>query len=66
MAAAEIADHHYDGHMKSKEDTVAGINTFPETLLELSKGERFGKLGLPVTADLHSNCYDLYLHNHVR
>ena len=52
--------------MKSKEDTVTGINTFPETLLELSKGERFGKLGLPVTADLHLNCYDSYLHNHVR
>jgi len=32
-------------------DVVAGIDTFPETLLKLFKGENFGKLVLQV-ADL--------------
>jgi NADPH-dependent curcumin reductase CurA len=34
--------------MKSKEDVVVGLNTFPDTLLKLFKGENFGKLVLQV------------------
>ena len=34
--------------MKSREDVVAGIDTFPETLLKLFRGENFGKLVLQV------------------
>ena len=37
--------------MKSKEDIVAGINTFPETLLKLFNRENFGKLVLQVAVD---------------
>ncbi len=33
-----------DGALKSKEDIVDGIETFPETLLKLFNGENFGKL----------------------
>jgi NADPH-dependent curcumin reductase CurA len=32
------------GKLKSKEDIVDGIETFPETLLKLFSGENFGKL----------------------
>jgi len=34
--------------MKSKEDVVQGLDTFPETLLKLFNGENFGKLVLEV------------------
>lgn len=37
-----------DGRMKSKEDVVKGLDTFPETLLKLFNGENFGKLVLQV------------------
>lgn len=37
-----------DGKMKSKEDIVAGIETFPDTLLKLFRGENLGKLILQV------------------
>ena len=37
-----------DGGMKSKEDVVKGLDTFPETLLKLFNGENFGKLVLQV------------------
>jgi len=37
--------------MKSKEDVVVGLDTFPETLLKLFNGENFGKLVLQVAAD---------------
>jgi NADPH-dependent curcumin reductase CurA len=33
-----------EGKLKSKEDIVDGLETFPETLLKLFSGENFGKL----------------------
>ena len=46
VAVAELAGYLKDGRMKSKEDVVVGMNTFPETLLKLFNGENFGKLVL--------------------
>ena len=37
-----------DGRLKSREDIVEGLETFPETLLRLFTGENFGKLILKV------------------
>jgi len=34
----------HQGKLKSKEDIVNGLETFPETLLKLFTGENFGKL----------------------
>ena len=51
LAVAEMAGYLKDGRMKSKEDVVHGINTFPETLLKLFNGENFGKLVLQVAVD---------------
>ena len=48
IAVAEMATYLKDGRMKSKEDVVVGLNTFPETLLKLFNGENFGKLVLQV------------------
>ena len=48
IAVAELAGYLKDGRMKSKEDVVAGLDTFPETLLKLFNGENFGKLVLQV------------------
>ena len=48
IAVKELAGYLKDGRMKSKEDIVAGIDTFPETLLKLFNGENFGKLVLEV------------------
>jgi NADPH-dependent curcumin reductase len=48
LAIAEMALYLKDGRMKSKEDVVVGLNTFPETLLKLFNGENFGKLVLEV------------------
>ena len=48
LAVAEMAGYLKDGHMKSKEDVVVGLDTFPETLLKLFNGENFGKLVLRV------------------
>ena len=48
LAIAEMAGYLKDGRMKSKEDVVHGIDTFPETLLKLFNGENFGKLVLQV------------------
>jgi NADPH-dependent curcumin reductase CurA len=48
QAVAELAGYLKDGRMKSKEDVVAGLDTFPETLLKLFNGENFGKLVLRV------------------
>jgi NADPH-dependent curcumin reductase CurA len=39
------------GKLKSREDIVEGIATFPETLLKLFKGENTGKLVLKVAAE---------------
>ena len=48
LAVAEMAGYLKDGRMKSKEDVVVGLDTFPETLLKLFNGENFGKLVLRV------------------
>ena len=48
IAVAELAGYLKDGRMKSKEDVVVGLQTFPETLLKLFNGENFGKLVLQV------------------
>ena len=48
LAIAEMAGYLNDGRMKSKEDVVVGLDTFPETLLKLFNGENFGKLVLQV------------------
>ena len=48
LAVAEMAGYLKDGRMKSREDVVVGLNTFPETLLKLFNGENFGKLVLQV------------------
>ncbi len=41
---ADMAKWLADGSLKSREDIVDGIETFPETLMKLFKGENFGKL----------------------
>ena len=48
IAVAELAGYLKDGRMKSREDVVVGLATFPETLLKLFNGENFGKLVLQV------------------
>ena len=48
IAIAELAGYLKDGRMKSREDTVFGLETFPEALLKLFRGENFGKLVLQV------------------
>jgi NADPH-dependent curcumin reductase len=50
-AITEMAGYLKAGTMKSKEDVVDGLNTFPETLLKLFKGENFGKLVLRVAEE---------------
>jgi NADPH-dependent curcumin reductase CurA len=47
-AGAEMAGWIAEGKLKSKEDIVEGIETFPDTLQKLYKGENFGKLVLKV------------------
>ncbi len=51
LAVAELAGHLQSGRMKSKEDVVHGLSTFPETLLKLFNGENFGKLVLAVASE---------------
>ncbi|ROZ71239.1 NADP-dependent oxidoreductase [Ramlibacter sp. WS9] len=48
VAVAEMAGYLKDGRMKSKEDVVRGLETFPEALIKLFTGENFGKLVLQV------------------
>jgi NADPH-dependent curcumin reductase CurA len=48
VAIAELAGYLKDGRMKSREDVVHGLETFPEALLKLFRGENFGKLVLQV------------------
>ncbi|MHB8540971.1 MAG: NADP-dependent oxidoreductase [Candidatus Acidiferrales bacterium] len=48
-AAREMAAWMAAGKLKSREDIVDGLDTFPETLLKLFKGENFGKLILKVS-----------------
>jgi len=47
-AAREMAGWLLAGKLKSREDVVAGLDTFPETLLKLFKGENTGKLMIKV------------------
>ncbi len=51
LAVAEMAGYLKDGRMKSKEDVVVGLKTFPETLINLFNGSNFGKLVLQVAED---------------
>ncbi len=51
VAIAEMAGYLKDGRMKSKEDVVKGLDTFPESLNKLFAGGNFGKLVLEVAAD---------------
>ncbi|MBS0446134.1 MAG: NADP-dependent oxidoreductase [Proteobacteria bacterium] len=48
IAVKELAGYLKDGRMKSKEDVVVGLETFPESLLKLFSGANFGKLVLEV------------------
>ena len=48
IAIAELAGYLKDGRMKSREDVVTGLDTFPESLVKLFTGENFGKLVLEV------------------
>ncbi|HLW55573.1 MAG TPA: NADP-dependent oxidoreductase [Candidatus Angelobacter sp.] len=47
-AAREMAGWMLAGKLKSREDTVEGFDTFPDTLLKLFRGENFGKLMIKV------------------
>jgi NADPH-dependent curcumin reductase len=47
-AGQEMAGWIMSGKLKSKEHIVEGLETFPETLQKLFKGENFGKLVLKV------------------
>ena len=47
-AGQEMAGWMAKGELKSKEDIVEGLETFPETLMKLFSGENFGKLVLKV------------------
>jgi hypothetical protein len=49
QAAIEMGGWLAAGKMVSKEHVVEGIDTFPETLMKLFKGENFGKLVLKVS-----------------
>jgi NADPH-dependent curcumin reductase len=48
VEVAEMAGYLKDGNMKSKQDIVVNIETFPETLLKPFSGEHLGKLVLQV------------------
>jgi NADPH-dependent curcumin reductase len=50
QARRDIAAWIAAGKLKSREDVVEGLQTFPETLLKLFSGENFGKLVLKVAA----------------
>jgi NADPH-dependent curcumin reductase CurA len=45
---AALADWMIEGKLKAREDVVDGLETFPETLLKLFRGENFGKLVIKV------------------
>jgi len=46
-----MAGYLRDGKMKSNEDVVVGLDTFPESLLKLFNGENFGKLVFQVAGE---------------
>lgn len=50
QAAQEIAGWMVAGKLKSREDVVEGLETFPDTFLKLFTGENVGKLILKVAA----------------
>jgi NADPH-dependent curcumin reductase CurA len=47
-AAREMAGWMAEGKLKGREDVVKGIDTFPDSLLKLFRGENTGKLILEV------------------
>lgn len=47
-AVAELAGYLKDGRIRSREDVVKGLDTFPESLNKLFAGQNFGKLVLQV------------------
>jgi NADPH-dependent curcumin reductase CurA len=47
-AGREMAGWYKSGQLKTREDVVNGLETFPETLLKLFSGENFGKLVIKV------------------
>ena len=51
LGAKEMAQWMREGKLKSKEDIVEGLETFPDQLLKLFTGENFGKLVLKVTGE---------------
>jgi NADPH-dependent curcumin reductase len=51
LAVDEMAGYLKEGRMKSKEDVVVGLDTFPETLINLFNGSNFGKLVLQVAKE---------------
>ena len=48
VAVAELAGYLKDGRIKSREDVMKGLETFPEALVKLFTGGNFGKLVLQV------------------
>jgi len=50
-AVQELAGWMAAGKLKSREDIVEGIETYPDTFLKLFRGENLGKLILKVVAD---------------
>ena len=46
--AAQLGQWMAEGKLKSREHVVEGLDTFPETLMKLFRGENFGKLVLKV------------------
>lgn len=51
QAAHEMASWMAAGKLRSREDIVEGLETFPDTFLKLFKGENLGKLILKIVAD---------------
>jgi hypothetical protein len=51
LAVAELSGYLKDSRMKSREDIVEGLDTFPEALTRLFTGQNFGKLVLQVAKD---------------
>jgi hypothetical protein len=49
IAIRDLVTWMKEGRLKSREDIVVGIETFPETLLKLFRGENVGKLVLKVS-----------------
>jgi NADPH-dependent curcumin reductase CurA len=47
-AGRDMAGWLKSGQLKTREDIVDGLETFPETLLKLFNGENFGKLVIKV------------------